>query len=418
MNRRVVVTGLGVVTALGLKIEELWRRVLAGESGIGRIELFPTDGADMTGRPFKVHFAGEIKGWPPPGYVSTKDEKRIDRFAQFALVAGIDAVKDSGIDFEREDTFRCGVIIGSGVGGITEMEEQLIRLVAKGPDRISAFCIPKLMVNAGSGHVSIQYKLRGMNTAVATACASAANAIGDAMAAIRHNVADVMITGGSEAAITRMGIAGFSNMRALSERNDAPQKASRPFDADRDGFVLAEGAGLLVLEELEHARKRGARIYAELVGYGASADGGHITQPDEEGTGAAKAMELALADAKLGPSQVDYINAHGTSTPLGDAAETHAIKRIFGDHAYKLSVSSTKSQLGHLLGASGGVELIISILALRDGLIPPTINYDTPDPKCDLDYTPNQPRERRITVAMSNSFGFGGHNASLIVARL
>jgi 3-oxoacyl-[acyl-carrier-protein] synthase II len=418
MNRRVVVTGIGAVTALGLKVDELWRRVLAGESGIGRIELFDTAGGDMTGRPFKVHFAGEIKGWPPPGYVSTKDEKRIDRFAQFALVAGIDAVKDSGIDFEREDTFRCGVIIGSGVGGITEMEEQLIRLVAKGPDRISAFCIPKLMVNAGSGHVSIQYKLRGMNTSVATACASAANAIGDAMAAIRHNVADVMITGGSEAAITRMGIAGFSNMRALSERNDAPQKASRPFDADRDGFVLAEGAGILVLEELEHAKKRGARIYAELVGYGASADGGHITQPDEEGTGAAKAMELALRDAKLEPSAIGYINAHGTSTPLGDAAETHAIKRIFGDYAYKLSVSSTKSQLGHLLGASGGVELIISILALRDGLIPPTINYDTPDPKCDLDYTPNKPRERRISAAMSNSFGFGGHNASLIVSHI
>jgi 3-oxoacyl-[acyl-carrier-protein] synthase II len=418
MNRRVVVTGIGAVTALGLKVDELWRRVLAGESGIGRIELFDTAGGDMTGRPFKVHFAGEIKGWPPPGYVSTKDEKRIDRFAQFALVAGIDAVKDSGIDFEREDTFRCGVIIGSGVGGITEMEEQLIRLVAKGPDRISAFCIPKLMVNAGSGHVSIQYKLRGMNTSVATACASAANAIGDAMAAIRHNVADVMITGGSEAAITRMGIAGFSNMRALSERNDAPQKASRPFDADRDGFVLAEGAGILVLEELEHAKKRGARIYAELVGYGASADGGHITQPDEEGTGAAKAMELALRDAKLEPSAIGYINAHGTSTPLGDAAETHAIKRIFGDYAYKLSVSSTKSQLGHLLGASGGVELIISILALRDGLIPPTINYDTPDPKCDLDYTPNKPRERRISAAMSNSFGFGGHNASLIVSQI
>jgi 3-oxoacyl-[acyl-carrier-protein] synthase II len=264
MNRRVVVTGLGSVTSLGLKVEDLWRRVLAGESGIGPITLFDTAGGDMTGRPFKVNFAGEVRGWSPTGYITPKDEKRIDRFAQFALVAGIDAVKDSGIDFAREDAFRCGVIIGSGVGGITEMEEQLIRLVAKGPDRVSAFCIPKLMVNAGSGHVSIQYGLRGMNTAVATACASAANAIGDAMAAIRHNVADVMITGGSEAAITRMGIAGFSNMRALSERNDAPQKASRPFDADRDGFVLSEGAGILVLEELEHAKKRGARIYAEL----------------------------------------------------------------------------------------------------------------------------------------------------------
>ena len=417
MKRRVVVTGIGAVTSLGLKVEEFWQRLLKGESGIGPITLFDTSGADMTGQPFKVHFAGEIRNWPPPGYITTKDEKRIDRFAQFALIAGIDAVTDSGIDFKREEPFRCGVIIGSGVGGITEMEEQLIRLVAKGPDRISAFCIPKLMVNAASGHLSIQYGLRGMNTAVATACASAANAIGDAMSAIRHNVADVMVTGGSEAAITRMGIAGFSNMKALSERNDAPQKASRPFDADREGFVLAEGAGILVLEELEHAKKRGARIYAELVGYGASADGGHITQPDEEGTGAAKAMELALRDAEMAPSAVGYINAHGTSTPLGDAAETYAIKRIFGEHASRVSVSSTKSQLGHLLGASGGVELIISILALRDGIIPPTINLDNPDPKCDLDYTPNRPRERRCQAAMSNSFGFGGHNASLIVSR-
>jgi 3-oxoacyl-[acyl-carrier-protein] synthase II len=417
MKRRVVVTGIGAVTSLGLKVDELWKRLLRCESGIGRIKLFDTTGADMTGQPFKVNFAGEIPNWPPPGYITSKDEKRIDRFAQFALIAGIDAVSDSGIDFKREEPFRCGVIIGSGVGGITEMEEQLIRLVAKGPDRVSAFCIPKLMVNAGSGHVSIQYGLRGINTAVATACASAANAIGDAMAAIRHNVADVMITGGSEAAITRMGIAGFSNMRALSERNDAPQKASRPFDADRDGFVLAEGAGILVLEELEHARQRGARIYGELIGYGTSADGSHITQPDEEGTGAAKAMELALRDAEIEPSAIDYINAHGTSTPLGDAAETYAIKRIFGDHARKVSVSSTKSQLGHLLGASGGVELILSILAIRDGVIPATINYETPDPKCDLDYTPNEPRERRVQAAMSNSFGFGGHNASLIVAR-
>jgi 3-oxoacyl-[acyl-carrier-protein] synthase II len=418
MKRRVVVTGMGAVTSLGLKVDDLWQRLLRGESGIGAITLFDTAGADMTGRPFKVSFAGEIHNWAPAEYLNSKDEKRIDRYAQFALVAGIDAVKDSGIDFTKEDPFRCGVIIGSGVGGITEMEEQLIRLVAKGPERVSAFCIPKLMVNAASGHVSIQYGLKGMNTAVATACASAANAIGDAMRAVQHNVADVMITGGSEAAITRMGIAGFSNMRALSERNDAPQKASRPFDADRDGFVLSEGAGILVIEELEHAKKRGARIYAELVGYGASADGGHITQPDEEGTGAAKAMELAIRDAEIDLHKIGYINAHGTSTPLGDAAETHAIKRIFSDHAHKLSVSSTKSQLGHLLGASGGVELIICILALRDRVIPPTINYDTPDPKCDLDYTPNQPRERQLEAAMSNSFGFGGHNASLIVSRM
>lgn len=411
MKRRVVVTGLGAVTSLSLKVEDLWQRLLRGESGIHEVRLFDVSA-------FKVKFAGDIYDWSPNGYIQPKEVKRLDRFAQFALVAGIDAVNDSGIDFSREDPFRCGVIIGSGIGGIAEMEEQTHRLVTKGPDRVSAFTIPKLMVNAASGHVSIQYGLKGINTAVATACASAANAIGDAYRAIQYGNADVMITGGSEAGITKMGIAGFSNMKALSERNDAPQKASRPFDADRDGFVLSEGAGLIILEELEHARKRGARIYAELLGYGASADGGHITQPDEEGTGAAKAMELALRDAQMDPAKVGYINAHGTSTPLGDAAETFAIKRVFGDHAYKLSVSSTKSQLGHLLGASGGVELIISILAIRDGLIPPTINYATPDPKCDLDYTPNQPRERLVEAAMSNSFGFGGHNASLIVGKL
>jgi 3-oxoacyl-[acyl-carrier-protein] synthase II len=411
MKRRVVVTGVGAVTSLSLTVEDLWRRLLRGESGIHPIRLFDT--AD-----FKVRFAGEIYDWQPTGYISPKDEKRIDRFAQFALVAAIDAVQDSGIDFSKEDPFRCGVIIGSGVGGITEMEEQLFRLVLKGPDRVSAFTIPKLMVNAGSGHVSIQYGLKGINTAVATACASAANATGDALRAIQQNVADVMITGGSEAAITKMGVAGFANMKALSERNDAPQKASRPFDADRDGFVLSEGAGLYVLEEYERAKNRGAKIYAEVLGYGASADGGHITQPDEEGTGATKAMELAIRDAGVDRTTIGYINAHGTSTPLGDAAETHAIKRVFGDHAYKLSISSTKSQLGHMLGASGGVELIISMLSMRDGLIPPTINLETPDPRCDLDYTPNEYRERRVEAAMSNSFGFGGHNASLIVRRV
>jgi 3-oxoacyl-[acyl-carrier-protein] synthase II len=411
MKRRVVVTGLGAVTSLSLKVDDLWRRLLRGESGVHAIRLFDTSD-------FKVRFAGEIYDWQPTGYISPKDEKRIDRFAQFALVAAIDAVQDSGIDFSKEDPYRCGVIIGSGVGGITEMEEQLARLVLKGPDRVSAFTIPKLMVNAGSGHVSIQYGLKGINTAVATACASAANATGDALRAIQQSVADVMITGGSEAAITKMGVAGFSNMKALSERNDAPQKASRPFDADRDGFVLSEGAGIYVLEEFEHAKKRGAKIYAELLGYGASADGGHITQPDEEGAGATKAMELAIRDAGIDRTAIGYINAHGTSTPLGDAAETQAIKRVFGDHAAKVSISSTKSQLGHMLGASGGVELIVSMLAMRDGLIPPTINLETPDPRCDLDYTPNEYRERRVDAAMSNSFGFGGHNASLIVRRV
>jgi 3-oxoacyl-[acyl-carrier-protein] synthase II len=311
-------------------------------------------------------------------------------------VAGIDAVRQSGLDFSKEESFNCGVILGSGIGGLHEIEEQLERLLTKGPDRVSAFLIPKMMVNAASGHLSIVYGLRGPNTAVATACASAANAMGDAFNTIRRGDADIMITGGSEAAITPMSISGFANMRALSERNEAPEKASRPFDKDRDGFVLSEGSGILIFEEYEHAKQRGAKILAEVLGYGASADGGHITQPDENGTGASKAMQRAL----------------------GDAAETRAIKNIFGEHAKKVSISSTKSQIGHLLGASGGVELVFTVLALRDSLIPPTINLETPDPDCDLDYTPNQPRERRLVAAMSNSFGFGGHNASLLVGQV
>lgn len=309
------------------------------------------------------------------------------------MIAGIDAVKDSGLDFTKENPFRCGVILGSGIGGLNEIEAQHTRLLEKGPDKVSAFTIPKLMVNAASGHVSIQFGLRGPNAAVATACASAANAMGDAYKAIQYDDADVMVTGGTEAALTPMGISGFANMRALSERNDDPPRASRPFDSERDGFVLSEGAGLLVFEELEHAKARGARIYAEVLGYGLSADGSHITQPDEHGTGAAKAMANALRDARLSATDIDYINAHGTSTPLGDQAETIAVKSIFESYAPNVSISSTKSQLGHLLGASGGVELIFTILAIRDGVVPPTINLDHPDPKCDLDYTPNQPRK-------------------------
>jgi len=333
-------------------------------------------------------------------------------------VAGTDAVTSSNIDFEAEEPFRCGVILGSGVGGLNEIETQVERLLTKGPDKVSAFTIPKLMVNAASGHISIRYGLKGPNAAVATACASATNAIGDAFKVIQHDEADVMITGGTEAAVTPMGISAFANMRALSERNDDPQRASRPFDADRDGFVLSEGAGIMVIEELEHARRRGAIIHGELLGYGASGDGGHITQPNEDGRSAAQAMARALSDAEVDPSQVDYINAHGTSTPLGDAAETVAIKSVFGEFAQDLSISSTKSQLGHLLGASGGVELIFALLALRDQVVPPTINLETPDPRCDLDYTPNTPRERKIEVAMSNSFGFGGHNGTLVVGSL
>lgn len=411
MKRRVVVTGMGAVTSLSLKVEDLWQKILAGKSGIHELKEFDTER-------HKVKFGGDIHGWNTEGYIDRKEEKRLDRFTQLALVSAIDAVSDSGIDFSQYDPFRCGVIIGSGIGGLNEIETQMGRLILQGPDRVSAFTIPKLMVNAAAGHVSIRYGLRGVNFAVATACASAANAMGSAFKAIQYDDCDVVITGGSEAACTPMGLAGFANMKALSERHDDPQGASRPFDAERDGFVLSEGAGVLVFEEYERAKARGARIYAEILGYGASADGGHITQPDSEGTGAAHAMRLALADGKLNPEQLDYINAHGTSTPLGDKAETSAIKSVFGDHAYKLSVSSTKSQLGHLLGASGGVELILSILALRDQVCPPTINLQNPDPACDLDYTPNEPKQRDLKIVMSNSFGFGGHNASLIAGKV
>ncbi len=406
-----VVTGLGAVTSLSTKVEDLWQRVLRGESGIGLIRTFDTSD-------FKVKFGGEISDWSTDGYLSPKEAKRLDRFTQFAVVAATDAVRDAGLDFEQEDRFRCGVILGTGVGGLHEIETQHSRLLEKGPEKVSAFTIPKLMLNAASGQVSILFGLRGPNVAVATACASATNALGEALKAIQYGDADVMISGGTEAAVTPMGISGFASMKALSARNDAPQQASRPFDADRDGFVLSEGAGILVLEELEHAKARGARIYAEMVGYGASADAGHITQPDAEGTGAAKSMVRALKDAELNTDEVDYINAHGTSTPLGDIAETKAIKSVFGEHAQQLSISSTKSQLGHLLGASGGVEAILAVLAVTHGVVPPTINLENPDPKCDLDYTPNEPRERKIRSAMSNSFGFGGHNAAVVFSAL
>jgi 3-oxoacyl-[acyl-carrier-protein] synthase II len=410
MKRRVVVTGMGVVTSLGCRVEELWARVCNGESGIHPLQRFDTSR-------FRVKFGGEVLNWSTDGYLSFKEAKRIDRFAQFAIAASIDAVNDAGIDFSKEDGFRCGVVLGSGIGGIRELELQHKRLLEKGPDKVSAFIIPKLMANAAAGHVSIVHGLHGPNQAVVTACASATNAIGDAFKMIHYDEADVVITGGSEAAVTPLGLAGFAAMRALSQRNDDPLHASRPFDADRDGFVLGEGAGVLVVEELEHARARGARIYAEILGYGASADGSHITRPDENGVGAAHARSLALRSACIDPSEIGYINAHGTSTPLGDHAETLAMKTVFKEHARQVSISSTKSHLGHLLGASGGVEMVLTVLALRDGVIPPTINYETPDPSCDLDYTPNQARQRDISLAMSNSFGFGGHNACLVLKR-
>ncbi len=407
MNRRIAVTGIGAVTSLSCQVDSLWKKLLAGESGVHELRAFDTTD-------HKVNFGGDIHDWSTGEYVSAKDAKRIDRFTQFAMVAGIDAVTDSGIDFSTLDPFRCGAIVGSGIGGLNEIETQEQRLFKKGPDKVSPFTIPKLMLNAASGHISIRYGLRGVNYAVATACASATNAMGEAFRAIQRGDADVLVTGGSEAAITPMGMAGFANMKALSMRNDNPAAASRPFDVDRDGFVLSEGAGILVFEEMELAQSRGATIYGEILGYGASADAGHITQPDPEGSGAARAMSNALSDAKLEPSSVNYINAHGTSTPLGDKAETIAIKRVFEDHAHQMNISSTKSQLGHLLGASGGVELIISLLALKHQTAPPTINLDNPDPACDLNYTPNTPQEIGIQRVMSNSFGFGGHNASIV----
>jgi len=413
MARRVVVTGMSVVTALGSDLPEFWERLCAGKSGVSRLERF--DCSD-----FKVNFGGEVKDFKPEEHFEGKEARRLDRFSQFALASAQKAVKQSGIDFSKEsDPYRCGVIVGSGIGGLNEIEEQHSKLFDRGPSRVSPLMIPKLMVNAASGNISVFWGLKGPSSAVATACASASNAIGDAFRVIQHDVADVMIAGGSEAAITPMGLSGFARMGALSTRMDAPEAASRPFDRDRDGFVLSEGAGVVVLEEYEHAKRRGAPIFAEMLGYGVSSDGSHMTAPDPEGTGAARAMMSSLKDAGLNFDQVGYVNAHGTSTPLGDKAETNAIKRVFGAHAKNgLCVSSTKSQLGHLLGASGGVEFVISILSMMHQLIPPTINLDNQDPECDLDFVPNQARQVALDRVLSNSFGFGGHNACLVVGKI
>ncbi len=408
--RRVVITGMGVVTSLGEGLDRFWQALCAGQSGVGELTLFDTT-------EFRVHFGGQVRDWDPAARFGVKEARHLDRFAQFALAAAIAAVDDSGINFSVLPQENCGVLIGSGIGGLSEFESQHTIMMQKGPSRISPFVIPKLMVNAASGQVSIRWELKGPCSAVATACASAANAIGDAYRLIQAGHADVMITGGSEAAITHMGLGGFASMRALSTRNDDPTRASRPFDRDRDGFILAEGAGILIIEAEEIALRRGARIYAELIGYGMSADGWHITSPDEEGRGAVRAMNACLKDARLSPESVQYVNAHGTSTPQGDLAETRAMKQVFGSHAPKLQISSTKSQLGHTLGASGGVELIISALAIQNGVLPPTINLDHPGEGCDLDYIPNVAREARIDTVMSNSFGFGGHNASLLIRR-
>ncbi len=411
MKRRVVVTGLGAVTPLGQDVGQLWDNVLAAKSGIHRLSLIEPDR-------FKVQLAGDIPDFSPGDYCDPKDHKRLDRFTLFAMYAAGKAIEDSKLDIPSEDPYRCGVILGSGIGGLAEIEIQVERLLYKGPDRVSPLTIPKLMLNAAGGNISIRYGLKGPNFTVATACASATNAMGDALKTIQYDDADVVITGGTEAAITAMGLSAFQNMKALSGRNDEPHRASRPFDSDRDGFVLAEGAGILVFEELEHARARGAHIYGEVLGYGASGDAGHITQPDPKGAGAARAMLNAVRDAGIEPTDMDYINAHGTSTPLGDKAETEAIKSVYGKHAYDLAVSSTKSSLGHSLGASGGIEMILTLLAVQNGVVPPTANLENPDPACDLNYTPLKPAERTVATAMNNSFGFGGHNASIICGKV
>ncbi|MDR1491114.1 MAG: beta-ketoacyl-ACP synthase II [Planctomycetaceae bacterium] len=410
MKSRVVVTGLGHVTPLGLSVDRVWEDVCLGKSGIRAL-------ASELHLGFRSKIAGYCVDFSPENCIEPKDVKKIDRFSQFALSAAKDAVTQSGIDFSQENPYRCAAIIGSGVGGLSEIEINFEKLLGKGASRVSPFTIPKMMSNAAGGHISIRYGLHGPSFAVSSACASSNDAVSYAMQLIRHGVMDVVITGGSEAALTRLGLAGFCAMHALSEQNNEPEKASRPFDRNRVGFVLSEGSGIVVLESLEHAKTRKAKILAEMLGCGASSDATHITQPNEDGSIASSAMQNALNDAKLNGEQIEYINAHGTGTILGDIAETNALKRVFGDFAYKIPISSTKSQLGHLLGASGGVELIFCIKAIETGVIPPTINLDDSDPKCDLDYTPNRARETKLNYVLSNSFGFGGHNSTLIIGR-
>jgi len=400
------------VTGLASDVEQFWKRLLGGQSGISRIERF-----DVSAYP--VQIGGEVKDFDPETYLPRHEARHLDRFSQMAVGAAVQAVRDSGLDLAKvEDPFRVGVMVGSGIGGLAEFEAQHKRLVERGPTKVSPYMVPKLMINAAAGQISILYGVKGPNAGVANACASASNAIGQAFWVIQADEADVMIAGGAEAALTPMGLAGFCANRALSTRNAEPQRASRPFDRDRDGFVLAEGAGILVLEEYQHAKRRGAKIYAELLGFGMSGDGTHIVQPDPEGRGAAYAMQQMLKDASAEADTVDHINAHGTGTPLGDIAETKAVKIVFGDHARKIAISSTKSSVGHLLGASGGVEMIATALAIRDQVAPPTINLENADPECDLDYVPLEPRSMPIRRAACNSFGFGGHNACLLLQKI
>ena len=406
-SRRVVVTGVGLVSPLGIGTDETWQAIRQGQNGISRIEQF--DAAA-----FACRIAGEVKNFEPSLYIERKEIKKMGRFIQFGIVASEFALTQSGIKIDSHNAERVGVYIGSGIGGFEVIEREHRPLLEKGPSRISPFFIPATIVNLASGYVSIRSGAKGPNSATATACTTSAHSIGDSFKIIQRDDADVMICGGAEACITPMGVGGFAAMRALSQRNDEPGKASRPWDAQRDGFVVGEGAGILVLEELEHARQRGAAILAEMAGYGMSADAHHITSPSEDGDGAFRVMQLAIRDARIEPDQIDYVNAHGTSTDIGDRIESKALKRVFCEHAYELAVSSTKSMTGHLLGGAGGLEAGITVLALRDQIAPPTINYEFPDPECDLDYVPNRARPMKIDYALSNSFGFGGTNGCLI----
>ncbi len=409
-KRRVVVTGLGAVTPVGNSTEEYWAAITQGKSGLGPITKF-----DPKNLPTRI--AGEVRNFDPLKWMDKKEARRLDPYLKYAIACAAMAVEDAALNVEKVERTRFGVLVGSGIGGITTLLDSHKDMLEQGPDRVSPFFIPFLIINMASGLISMRYGAKGPNSAVATACATGNHAIGDAVKIIQRNDADVMIAGGAEAIITEMTFAGFCQMKAMSTRNDEPTRASRPFDADRDGFVCSEGGGLVVLESLEHAIKRDARIYAEIVGYGMTSDAHHMTAPDPEGDGAARCMAEALRDAGVAPTDVGYINAHGTSTPYNDKFETMAIKRVFGPQAKKLAVSSTKSMIGHLLGAAGGVEAIATILAIHHGLLPPTINYETPDPECDLDYVPNQARKQEVEIALSNAFGFGGTNATLAFRR-
>ncbi|HUI61444.1 MAG TPA: beta-ketoacyl-ACP synthase II [Steroidobacteraceae bacterium] len=409
-KRRVVVTGLGIVSPVGSTVKSAWDAILRGESGIAPITRFDVSA-------FPVRFGGAVRDFDISQYITPKDARRMDEFMHYGVAAGIQAVSDCGIDFSKAQSERCGAVCGAGIGGLGTIEAEYENYLKGGPRKISPFFVPASIVNMIAGHLSIRYGLRGPNLGVVTACTTSTHAIGLAMRTIQYGDADLVVAGGGEMATTPLGLGSFGQAKALSTRNESPKEASRPWDKDRDGFVLSDGGGAVILEELEHARARGANIYAELVGFGMSGDAHHITAPPEDGEGARLAMANALRDAALNPDQVQYINAHATSTPLGDKAETLAMKRAFGDHAARLAISSTKSMTGHLLGAAGVVEAIFSILSIRDGVVPPTINYRTPDPECDLDYVPNTARRMKVDVALSNSFGFGGTNGSVIFRR-